>query len=97
MLARAAIINGCNVFCGGGGTHVHEPRDSRNMGNEPRQRRMPPEEPGDRGCCNLEASARDLCCDKPRANHFPNFGGGGPSLRLSLRSRSRSSASISSS
>lgn len=72
-----------------------EPRNAGNMRDEAGQRRVRRDEPRHWLCNFLEEPARGGCCDKPRADHFPSLGGGGPSLRLSLRSSSFSCASIS--
>jgi hypothetical protein len=80
----------------------HKTRYRRVFRDEARNPRMVRKEPGEarlKGASgrfrwavgNLEEDARGLRCDKPRAYDFPNFGGGGPSLRLSLRSSSSSS------
>src|SRR6185437_1641880 len=104
-LPRAAVINRRDVLHSRDGGQAVEPRHARHVRHKAGELRMPHQEridgfvnePADSAlglmsCCNF-VNARGFCCEKPRANHFPNSGGGGPSLSDSLRSSSFSSCS----
>jgi hypothetical protein len=98
--ASAGVVHRSDELSPLHGWEAIEPGSAGELGDEARQPRMVPKEridgsvneaanPGSElRCCNFWRNARGLCCDKPRANHFPSFGGGGPSLNDSLRSSS---------
>jgi len=86
-LARAVVVNRGDMRDCGGDRPGHKPRDAGDVRNEPRQRGMRGDVARD-GRCNLYQELARGMLQEPRAAYFPLVGGGGPSLRDSLRSSS---------
>ncbi len=96
LLPGAVIVDGFDMLHRRDGRQREEPGHAGDMADEAGQPGMAHEEPRDRRRdCNFLEPALGGRCDEPRACYFPNFGGGGPSLKLSLRSLSRSCSSSS--
>jgi hypothetical protein len=83
VIHRLDVLDECH------GRERQEARHHGHMGEKARKLRMPDKEPAD-GRCYLQELALGWR-QEPRASHFPNFGGGGPSLKLSLCFSSSSS------